>query len=97
MPQWIYNFALALWLLSDAFRAGRASLEETGPARLLHWLLVLILVLNAWFVRSSILVPAVISLDFLISHNRAIERITDPDVLGALDLNQKIYLGIKVE
>ena len=49
MPQWIYNFALALWLLSDAFRAGRASLEETGPARLLHWLLVLILVLNAWF------------------------------------------------
>jgi len=37
MPQWIYNIVLALWLLSGAFRAGRASLNETGPARLLQW------------------------------------------------------------
>ncbi len=49
MPQWIYNLVLALWLLSDAFRAGRASLDETGAARLLHWTMVLILSVNAWF------------------------------------------------
>ena len=49
MPQLIYNIVLALWLLSDAFRAGRASLAETGGARWMHWLLVLILVVNAWF------------------------------------------------
>ena len=50
MLQLIYNIVLALWLLADAFRAGRASLAETGAARWLHWVLVLILVLNAWFV-----------------------------------------------
>lgn len=49
MPQWISNLALALWLLSDAVRAGRASLDETGAARLLHWAMVLILSVNAWF------------------------------------------------
>ena len=49
MLQLIYNIVLALWLLADAFRAGRASLLETGAARWLHSMLVLILVLNAWF------------------------------------------------
>jgi len=49
MPQWSYNVVLALWLLSDAFRAGRVSLEETGPARLLHWILLVILAFNAWY------------------------------------------------
>ena len=49
MPQWIYNFVLAIWLLSDAFRAGRASLQETGPTQWLHGTLVVILALNAWF------------------------------------------------
>ena len=58
MPQLIYNIVLALWLLSDAFRAGRASLAETGGARWLHWLLVLILVVNAWFaLRRRVPVP----------------------------------------
>ena len=58
MPQLIYNIVLALWLLADAFRAGRASLAETGGARWLHWLLVLILVVNAWFaLRRRVPVP----------------------------------------
>jgi protein-S-isoprenylcysteine O-methyltransferase Ste14 len=49
MPQWIYNVVLALWLLSDALRAGRAALGEAGATRWLHWSLVLILSVNAWF------------------------------------------------
>ena len=58
MPQLIYNIVLALWLLADAFRAGRASLAETGGARWLHWLLFLILVFNAWFaLRRRMPVP----------------------------------------
>ena len=52
MPQWIYNAALALWLLSDAFRAGRAMLDETGAARVLHGCLVLILVVNSGYTLS---------------------------------------------
>ncbi len=48
--QRLYNFALALWLISDAFRVGRASLHATGPARGLHGAMVLILTVNAWFV-----------------------------------------------
>lgn len=49
MPQWIYNLVVALWLLSDAFRVGRASLAEQGLAQYIHWLLILILVANAVF------------------------------------------------
>ena len=38
MPQWIYNFGLAGWLLVEAYCAGGA------------WVLQVVLVLNAWFV-----------------------------------------------
>ncbi len=47
MPQWIYNVVLALWLLSDAYRVGRAAMTESGAEQWLHWLLAVILTGNA--------------------------------------------------